>query len=276
MRRIILNLYRILIAYVPFPVIIDRRNDPKADTGGFELIYKQVIPPSPAYMGLNLSLKGQQISQKSSGAGGGGGVKRDKFSGRDQQQQQQENGNNRSNNLKQIVSRNISSGIVGRSSASTSMVERQRRGPVIMDLIECLDVKQTKRQMSSGRGQAMMASTRNSPGYLKCKNKVDVDYREKNQSSVRRHQSCGPILRQQSTMKTTPRIEAMEEPLIVPVATIATQQVAKIEGESDYLRSDTGNREDVILLPPVNNAGRKLGGCDSVGQRGLGMSPKTK
>lgn len=275
MRRIILNLYRILIAYVPFPVIIDRRNDPKADTGGFELIYKQVIPPSPAYMGLNLSLKGQQISQKSSGAGGGGGVKRDKFSGRDQQQQQ-ENGNNRSNNLKQIVSRNISSGIVGRSSASKSMVERQRRGPVIMDLIECLDVKQTKRQMSSGRGQAMMASTRNSPGYLKCKNKVDVDYREKNQSSVRRHQSCGPILGQQSTMKTTPRIEAMEEPLIVPVATISTQQVAKIEGESDYLRSDTGNREDVILLPPVNNAGRKLGGCDSVGQRVLGMSPKTK
>lgn len=226
-------------------------------------------------MGLNLSLKGQQITQKSGGAGGGGGVKRDKFSGRDQQQQQ-ENGNNRSNNLKQIVSRNISSGIVGRSSASTSMVERQRRGPVIMDLIECLDVKQTKRQMSSGRGQAMMASTRNSPGYLKCKNKVDVDYREKNQSSVRRHQSCGPILRQQSTMKTTPRIEAMEEPLIVPVATISTQQVAKIEGESDYLRSDTGNSEDVILLPPVNNAGRKLGGCDSVGQRGLGVSPKTK
>lgn len=246
------------------------------------MIYKQVIPPSPAYMGLNLSLKGQQISQKSSGGSGsgGGGVKRDKFSGRDQQQQ--ENGNNRSNNLKQIVSRNISSGLVGlgSSSASSWMIERQRRGPVIMDLIDCLDVKQqTKRQMSSGRGQAMMAAaTRNSPGYLKSKNKVDVDYREKNHSSVRRHQSCGPVLRQQSTMKTTPRIEATEEPLIVPIATVAgAPQVAKIEVESEYLRSDGGNRvEDVILLPRVISSGRKLGAFESVGQRGLGLSPKMK
>ncbi len=30
-------------------------------TGGFELIYKQVIPPAPAYLGLNLFLKGTQI-----------------------------------------------------------------------------------------------------------------------------------------------------------------------------------------------------------------------
>lgn len=30
-------------------------------TGGFELIYKQTIPPAPAYLGLNLFLKGTQI-----------------------------------------------------------------------------------------------------------------------------------------------------------------------------------------------------------------------
>lgn len=42
-------------------VVIDYRNDPKVSTGGFELIYKQVIPPAPAYLGLNLFLKGTQI-----------------------------------------------------------------------------------------------------------------------------------------------------------------------------------------------------------------------
>ncbi|XP_005182583.1 tubulin glycylase 3A [Musca domestica] len=50
-------------------VVIDRRNDFKADVGNFELIYRQVIPPTPAYMGLNLIVKGRQISNR----GGGGG-----------------------------------------------------------------------------------------------------------------------------------------------------------------------------------------------------------
>ncbi|XP_055386365.1 uncharacterized protein LOC129615259 isoform X2 [Condylostylus longicornis] len=47
-------------------VVIDRRYDIKADTGNFECIYRQIIPPTPAYMGLNLSLKGKQIIQKNS------------------------------------------------------------------------------------------------------------------------------------------------------------------------------------------------------------------
>ncbi|XP_061402062.1 tubulin glycylase 3A [Musca vetustissima] len=47
-------------------VVIDRRNDFKADVGNFELIYRQVIPPTPAYMGLNLIVKGRQISNRSS------------------------------------------------------------------------------------------------------------------------------------------------------------------------------------------------------------------
>ncbi|XP_037828580.1 tubulin glycylase 3A [Lucilia sericata] len=46
-------------------VMIDRRNDPKADVGNFELIYRQNIPPTPAYMGLNLIIKGKQISNRS-------------------------------------------------------------------------------------------------------------------------------------------------------------------------------------------------------------------
>jgi hypothetical protein len=32
-------------------VVVDRRIDQAADTGFFEMIYKQVIPKTPAYMG---------------------------------------------------------------------------------------------------------------------------------------------------------------------------------------------------------------------------------
>lgn len=45
-------------------MVIDRKHDPRADTGLFELIYKQNIPPTPAYMGLNLYVKGKQAFSK--------------------------------------------------------------------------------------------------------------------------------------------------------------------------------------------------------------------
>ena len=35
----------------PFLVVIDRKIDQNADTGFFDMIYKQVIPKTPAYMG---------------------------------------------------------------------------------------------------------------------------------------------------------------------------------------------------------------------------------
>lgn len=49
-------------------VVIDYRNDPKASTGSFEMIYRQVIPPAPAYLGLNLCLKGTPLSSKNGGS----------------------------------------------------------------------------------------------------------------------------------------------------------------------------------------------------------------
>lgn len=45
-------------------VVVDYRNDPKSSTGNFELIYRQVIPPAPAYFGLDLALKGAQLCLK--------------------------------------------------------------------------------------------------------------------------------------------------------------------------------------------------------------------
>lgn len=44
--------------------MIDRRLDPKSDMGNFELAYRQVVPPTPAYMGLNLFVKGKQLLHK--------------------------------------------------------------------------------------------------------------------------------------------------------------------------------------------------------------------
>ncbi|XP_062127332.1 tubulin glycylase 3A [Drosophila sulfurigaster albostrigata] len=45
-------------------VVVDRRLDPKSDLGNFELVYRQVVPPTPAYMGLNLFVKGKQLLHK--------------------------------------------------------------------------------------------------------------------------------------------------------------------------------------------------------------------
>lgn len=48
-------------------VVLDHRDDPKASTGNFEVIYRQVIPQAPSYLGLNLCLKGTQMLPPSNG-----------------------------------------------------------------------------------------------------------------------------------------------------------------------------------------------------------------
>ncbi|XP_044752712.1 tubulin glycylase 3A-like isoform X2 [Coccinella septempunctata] len=42
-------------------VVIDRRKDPKADVGNFELVYKQVLPRAPPYLGTNLAIRGKRM-----------------------------------------------------------------------------------------------------------------------------------------------------------------------------------------------------------------------
>lgn len=42
-------------------VVIDRKLDKNADTGMFELAYKQVTPPTQPYMGQNLTLRGVKL-----------------------------------------------------------------------------------------------------------------------------------------------------------------------------------------------------------------------
>ena len=42
-------------------MVIDRKLDKNADTGMFELVYKQIIPPAQPYMGQNLIVRGIKI-----------------------------------------------------------------------------------------------------------------------------------------------------------------------------------------------------------------------
>ncbi|XP_058819904.1 tubulin glycylase 3A-like isoform X1 [Topomyia yanbarensis] len=91
-------------------VVIDRRHDPNANTGSFEMIYKQVIPKTPAYMGLNLQLRGHRIIPKSA-------AKKDR--------------------LRILPVRPVHS-VLHVSRIATSAAPKPTTGPVIMDLLDCL------------------------------------------------------------------------------------------------------------------------------------------
>ncbi|XP_052864099.1 tubulin glycylase 3A [Anopheles cruzii] len=109
-------------------VVIDRRTDPNAPTGSFELIYKQIIPKTPAYMGLNLQLRGHRITPKSS-------MKKDRM---------------RMLPLKPV--QNVLQ--VSRLATSAAAPVKQPASPVIMDLIECMqfrDGKQDDELLGGGR-----------------------------------------------------------------------------------------------------------------------------
>ncbi|KAL4715089.1 hypothetical protein ACJJTC_012136 [Scirpophaga incertulas] len=45
-------------------VVLDRRYNPDADTGTFELAYRQIVPKAPAYLGLNLCVNGKKVHKK--------------------------------------------------------------------------------------------------------------------------------------------------------------------------------------------------------------------
>lgn len=46
-------------------MVLDRRYSPDADTGTFELAYRQVIPKAPAYLGLSLCINGKRMIKRS-------------------------------------------------------------------------------------------------------------------------------------------------------------------------------------------------------------------
>nr|CAD7571576.1 unnamed protein product [Timema californicum] len=46
-------------------VVIDRRQNKKAETGMFEMVFRQRIPPAPAYLGMTLAVRGEKIYKTS-------------------------------------------------------------------------------------------------------------------------------------------------------------------------------------------------------------------
>lgn len=56
------NIHRYLLHQIYIlTVVIDRKNDKNASTGMFELVYKQIIPPTQPYTGQNLTVRGVKI-----------------------------------------------------------------------------------------------------------------------------------------------------------------------------------------------------------------------
>lgn len=45
-------------------VVLDRRFNPEADTGYFEMAYRQAIPKAPAYLGLSLCINGKRLIKR--------------------------------------------------------------------------------------------------------------------------------------------------------------------------------------------------------------------
>nr|CAD7407332.1 unnamed protein product [Timema cristinae] len=46
-------------------IVIDRRQNKKAETGMFEMVFRQRIPPAPAYLGMTLAVRGEKIYKTS-------------------------------------------------------------------------------------------------------------------------------------------------------------------------------------------------------------------
>lgn len=56
--------FSLLYFHFLIPVVLDRRYNPEADTGTFELAYKQIVPKAPAYLGLSLCINGKRVVKK--------------------------------------------------------------------------------------------------------------------------------------------------------------------------------------------------------------------
>ncbi|XP_059617744.1 tubulin glycylase 3A-like [Phlebotomus argentipes] len=163
-------------------VIIDRRNDPKADTGGFELIYRQSIPPAPAYMGLNLFLKGQQLLTKTSSTR------------RNQESKLRED--------LRIIPRPVPrlTHPHPNHTANAGLVTTQ--GPYIMDLMDCLNLKPNQVSPKTRKTSPLTAvkkanktsrGTQSSSTRVANSNrKAPVEQKIPKVDSQRRHASCGP------------------------------------------------------------------------------------
>lgn len=239
-------------------VVIDRRNDPKADTGGFELIYRQSIPPAPAYMGLNLFLKGQQLLTKNTST-------------------------RRSHDTKyredlRIISRPVPRTAATHQNSSGNPGITTTQGPYIMDLMDCLNLKPNqvspKTRKTSPSTILRKVVNKTSRGTQSSNTRITNSSRKNEQKpapkvdSQRRHASCGPRI-----------VVVQEEPLPSEEKKVSQKEITcignrycpeKLESTSTPTSSRTNQpiQESMIFKSKsASNIFSKLRNSTSVNQR---------
>lgn len=157
-------------------VVIDRKNDSKADTGKFEIIYKQYIPPQQAYMGLNLYLKGQQIKTNNN-------QKKEKPKEEIRPTVYKPSSRLMSNLKTEVPIKVIKT--------ETQIEKKMHQGPKIMDLIDCLAMKNytPSRNATAPVIKKSNSGLRTQPKFGKMRTRIDLERSDQNQ--WRRHNSCG-------------------------------------------------------------------------------------
>ncbi|XP_018580240.1 tubulin glycylase 3A-like [Anoplophora glabripennis] len=100
-------------------VVIDRRRDPTANTGLFELVYKQNFPRTPPYLGMNLSVRGRKI-----------------FRSKSKIKSEKEKEKEKEKTLVRLRKPDFLSAVVNKSVLPNLISSSSYRGPVIEDFIQ--------------------------------------------------------------------------------------------------------------------------------------------
>lgn len=246
-----------------FAVVIDYRNDPKASTGEFELIYKQLIPPAPAYLGLNLFLKGTQLLPK-----GGKKEKPPTFT-----QVTKLNTTAKSRDLtmtggtvnsdrpfmmgifeclaEKTIDR-VSNGMLRKTGKNKSVMVMKK--PTNLDLTSVSEIcgKTTNPPKSQSTLLRTMGPTQLAPPKIPLE--TNIRKATKPTDSARRHVSCGPRLPVSSNRAIVQ--SARDVPVVVPTNNTSDEDLLLLEIEinNNENKKDfqcVGNKCGLENLPPV-------------------------
>ncbi|KAL1490565.1 hypothetical protein ABEB36_013236 [Hypothenemus hampei] len=110
-------------------VVVDRKKDPNADTGLFEMIYKQNYPKTPPYLGMNLSVRGRKIFRTR--------VRNSfKSEGKELRDKSHYSSSNRPRKTPELIKTEVLSDAVASRALPMILSPNIYSGPIIEDLIE--------------------------------------------------------------------------------------------------------------------------------------------
>lgn len=245
--------------------MIDYRNDPKASTGEFELIYKQLIPPAPAYLGLNLFLKGTQLLPK--------GGKKEKSTTFTQVTKLNTTAKSRDLTMtggtvnsdrpfmmgifeclaEKAIDR-VSTGVLRKTGKIKSVMVMKK--PTNLDLTSVSEIcgKTTKPPKSQSNLLRTMGPTQLAP--TKIPIETNIRKPTKQTDSARRHVSCGPRL---TVSSGRPVVQSARDfPVVLPANSTSAEDLLLLEIEinNNDNKKDfqcVGNKCCLENLPPVAN-----------------------